>query len=82
MHNLQRALVHDWPIMLLVVANLTAIGMYLGVGPETQQGTGYRVINIGEVRRLLDAGRLNLHEADWYQHDTGPGTGIDTGTAH
>jgi hypothetical protein len=80
MHNLQRALVHDWPIMLLMVVTLTGIGMYLGVGPETNQGTGYRVINIKEVQRLLDAGTLNLHEADWYQHDTG--TGTETGTTH
>ena len=67
MSELHRILVHDWPMMALVVLNLAAIGLYLGVGPALQQGAGYRVIDIRAVHRLIDAGELSTHEADWYQ---------------
>jgi hypothetical protein len=68
MHELRRILVHDWPIMMLVAVNLAGIGLYLGVGPALQQGAGYRVIDIKAVHRLLDAGELSTHEAEWYRH--------------
>ena len=71
--NLRRILFHDWPIITLVALNLAGIGLYLGVGPALQQGTSYRVIDIRAVQRLLDAGELSTHEADWYQHQTPPG---------
>jgi hypothetical protein len=69
MHELRRILVHDWPIMMLVAINLAGIGLYLGVGPALQQGAGYRVIDIKAVHRLLDAGKLSTHEAEWYQRN-------------
>lgn len=71
MHELRRILTHDWPIIALVAINLTGIGLYLGVGPAAQEGAGHRVIDIKTVQRLLDAGDLNLHEADWY-HGNAP----------
>ena len=69
MHELRRILVHDWPIMMRIALNLAGIGLYLGVGPALQQGAGYRVIDIKAVHRLLDAGELSTHEADWYQRN-------------
>lgn len=66
MTELRRVLVHDWPIMMLVALNLAGIGLYLGVGPALQQGAGYRVIDIKAVQRLMDAGELSTHEAEWY----------------
>ena len=69
MHELRRTLVHDWPIITLAVLNLAGIGLYLGVGPTSLEGAGYRAIDIKEVRRLLDAGELSLHEASWYQRN-------------
>jgi hypothetical protein len=72
MHELRRTLIHDWPIMMLVALNLAGIGLYLGVGPALQQGAGYRVIDIRAVQRLLDAGELSTHEAQWYHRDTAP----------
>jgi hypothetical protein len=57
-------------MLTLVVINLAGIGLYLGVGPESTEGAGYRVIDIKAVHRLLDSGDLNLHEADWYQRKT------------
>lgn len=67
MHELRRILTHDWPVIILVAINLAGIGLYLGVGPAAQEGAGFRVIDIKTVQRLLDAGDLNLHEADWYR---------------
>jgi hypothetical protein len=75
MHELRRILIHDWPIMMLVAVNLAGMSLYLGVGPALQHGAGYRVIDIRAVHRLLEAGELNLHEAQWYQHDTAPAKG-------
>ena len=66
--ELRRILFHDWPVITLVALNLVGIGLYLGVGPATLQGAGYRIIDIKAVHRLLDAGELSTHEADWYQH--------------
>jgi len=71
--ELRRTLVHDWPVVTLVALNLAGIGLYLGVGPTAQQGAGYRVIDIKAVHRLLDAGELSTHEADWYQHNAASG---------
>ena len=62
---------HDWPIIALVLVNLLAIGVHLGVGPVLQEGAGYRVIDTAAVRRLMDAGDLSGREADWY-HQTLP----------
>jgi hypothetical protein len=67
MHRLRRTLVHDWPILSLVALCLIGISMYLGVGPTTQEGSGYRVIDINAVRHLQDTGELSTHEAIWYQ---------------
>jgi len=77
MHELRRTLTHDWPIIALVAINLAGIGLYLGVGPASQEGAGYRVIDIKTVQRLLDSGDLNLHEADWYQSNTSLGKEIN-----
>lgn len=77
MSELRRTLSHDWPIIALVTFNLAGIGLYLGVGPALQEGAGYRVIDIRTVQRLLDAGDLSLHEADWYQSDTSRKQEID-----
>jgi hypothetical protein len=65
--RLRRLLIHDWLILILVVVNLVAIGLYLGVGPSTIEGAGYRVIDFKAVRRLMDSGELSSHEATWYQ---------------
>ena len=70
MHELRRTLTHDWPIIALVAINLAGIGLYLGVGPASQAGAGYRIIDIKTVQRMLDSGDLSLHEADWYQSNT------------
>jgi hypothetical protein len=67
--ELRRIFFHDWPIMILVALNLAGIGLYLGVGPATQHGAGYRIIDIKAVHRLLDAGELSTHKADWFQHN-------------
>jgi len=69
MHELRRILVHDWPIITLVVLTLTGIGLYLEVGPTSLEGAGYRAIDIEAVRKMLDAGELSLHEASWYQRN-------------
>jgi hypothetical protein len=69
MHELRRIVTHDWPIMMLMAINLAGIGLYLGVGPALQQGTSYRVIDIKAVQRLMDAGELSTHEAEWYQRN-------------
>jgi len=71
MGSIRRLFRHDWPILSLVAANLAFIGLYLGVGPPTSDGAGYRVIDTGAVRRLLDSGDLSGREADWY-HPTLP----------
>jgi hypothetical protein len=55
MKAFSRTLSHDWPALALVLFNLLGIGLYLGVGPARQEGTGYRVIDAAAVRRLLDA---------------------------
>ena len=46
MHEIRRILMHDWPVMMLVMLNLAGMGLYLGVGPSLQHGAGYRVIDI------------------------------------
>jgi hypothetical protein len=78
MKAFSRTLSHDWPALALVLFNLLGIGLYLGVGPARQEGTGYRVIDAAAVRRLLDAGELSGREARWY-HPARPGeaTAVD-----
>ena len=70
-HPIRHGLRHDWPILLLVLANLSGIALYLGVGQAAREGAGYRVIDEAAVRRLLDAGDLSGHEALWY-HQSRP----------
>ncbi len=70
-HVLRRTLTHDWPMLILVLLNFAAIALYLGVGPTELTTGGYRVIDIKAVNRLMDAGELSSHEAQWY-HRSGP----------
>lgn len=63
----RRTLLHDWPIITLMLLNLAAIGLYLGLDQIQQQGSSYRLIDATAVKRLLDAGELSSREADWYQ---------------
>ena len=65
----RRALLHDWPIITLMLLNLVAIGLYLGLDQFQHQGSSYRVVDTAAVKRLLDAGELSSREADWYQVD-------------
>jgi hypothetical protein len=74
MHTLTRTLIHDWPIIALLMVNLLGIGLYLGVGPVLREGAGYRVVDIAAVRRLLDAGELSRREALWYHPSLPPET--------
>ncbi len=71
-HVIRRSLIHDWPMILLVLLNLAVIGLYLGVGPAELAGAGYRVIDTRAVKRLLDSGELSRHEALWYQRSNPP----------
>ena len=71
MRLLRRIITHDWLILSLVLTNFLFIGLYLGVGPPSGAGAGYRVIDTEAVRRLLDSGDLSGREADWY-HPTLP----------
>ncbi len=64
---IRRTLIHDWPMIVLVLLNLGAIGLYLDVGPVELTAAGYRVIDTRAVERLLDSGELSRHEAQWYQ---------------
>ncbi len=57
----------DWPLLVLIVLQLAAIGGYLGAGLNGREGgTGWRRIDTAELRQRVESGRLSDHEALWY----------------
>ncbi len=69
--RIRRTLRHDWPAVFLVAASLFAIGVYLLEGVGGRGGSGYRVIDFATVKRLIDQGQLNRHQARWYHREEG-----------
>lgn len=78
MRALRQTLIHDWPIITLVLVGLVSIGLYLRQGIALRAGGGYRVIDTQAVQRLLDKGELNRHEARWYHASNKAGGGHTT----
>jgi hypothetical protein len=68
---------HDLPLVVLVAANLLAVGGFLGVGPtESAPGSGgWRRVDIEAVARRIEGGDLSPREALWYHPVRASGEG-------
>ncbi len=69
----------------LVLLNLVFGGLYLDatLRGETEQGSGWRRVDLDALRPLIEAGDLRDREADWYHPEgedgaaSGPGRHIE-----
>ena len=58
----------DWRFLGFIALSLLVIGAYLVTGQAQleQSGSGWRRIDTGTVRKLIDSGELSGRDADWF----------------